>query len=92
MSRDKIIFEPNIPLILAFESPGVLKPSTRGPGQYQYFLTRSRIMWVDPEVHEQIKALDPNPGENFEVCQEVKRVGRQNVVSWRVGWPATTPG
>ena len=66
--RSKIAFQPNIPSTVAFEFPGTLS-TNGGSGQYQYFCTRNRIMWVEPVVHSEIVRLGIQPGEEFEISK-----------------------
>jgi hypothetical protein len=90
--RDPIRFQANIPEIVAFESPGTLSTTGRPAGQYQYFCTSNRIMWVEPVVHAEIIRLGVNPGEEFEICKTVRKEGRSVNQGWHVGWPGANNG
>lgn len=67
--REVIRFQPGVPqvVMLSFDE-GVQVDGRYGP-QWQYFLEGSRIMWVDPEVHERIQATGARAGYELAITK-----------------------
>jgi hypothetical protein len=76
-ARTKVQFETNVPALITLERFPPQQPIDGKWGeQYMYSLAGQRVAFVEPEVHEQLIALDAQPGQNFTVTKV--REGRSN--------------
>jgi hypothetical protein len=83
--REKVTFDPNVPIAVTLEfDHGKEVPSARGGSQFQYFLDRDRIMYVEPEVAERITASGARAGDTLEICKRSRRIGQQTRTEWEV--------
>ena len=70
--RTKVTFPPNIPTQVILDGPGELQRSASGADEYRYFLGDDQIMWVPPEVHQQIESAQASEGDMLTI-ERVKR-------------------
>ena len=81
MNRDKVTFAANIPTQVILDGPGELQPSKNFTDEYRYFLQNGRIMWVPPEVHEQI--IDSGATDGDQLTIERSKRGK-DAATWIV--------
>jgi hypothetical protein len=82
-NREKVEFPANIPTIVELDGPGTLQASKNGDDEYRYFLEHERIMWVPPQVHEQIVAAGAfHPGATFQICKHQAKA--RAPITWEV--------
>jgi len=87
--RTKVTFSPNIPTQVVLDSPGELQQSKNGADEYRYFLQGDQIMWVPPEVHQQIEHAGATQGDTFTIAKV--KVGKA-AATWTVEQHADEPG
>ena len=87
--RTKVTFAPNIPTQVILDGPGELQPSKSGTDEYRYFLANDRIMWVPPEVHQQIERAQAQEGDMLTITR-VKGAGK-TASTWQVEHHAEEP-
>ena len=82
--REKVSFEPNVPVPVTLEfDDGVPVPGRFGD-QYQYFLGDEKIMWVDPPLRDKIRATGAAAGDEVYITRQETRQGRRKSVDWVV--------
>ena len=83
-SRKMVRFTPNLPVEIALQRTDGVRIEGRYGDRVKYTLTDDRTMYVDPSVAEQIKELDVQPGEVFQVCKCQDKIGNRRTVFWLV--------
>jgi len=83
-SRKMVRFTPNMPIEIALQCTDGIRIEGRYGDRVKYTLTDDRTMYVDPSVAEQIKELDVQPGEVFQICKCQDKVGNRKTVFWLV--------
>jgi len=83
-SRKMVRFTPNLPVEIALQCTDGVRIEGRYGDRVKYTLTDDRTMYVDPSVAEQIRELDVEPGEVFQICKCQDRVGNRRTVFWLV--------
>jgi len=81
MPRQKIEFAANIPTQVELDGDGTLQASKSGDDEYRYFLASERIMWVPPEVHQQILHSGAAKGDTITI--ERSKPGKA-AATWKV--------
>lgn len=82
-NRERVKFETNIAQYLRLDSEGKLVTGTYGD-QYQYFLDRNKIMWVDPDVHAAIDATGAGRGDEISIIKREVKNGNRRTMQWSV--------
>ena len=83
-SRKMVRFTPNMPVEVALQCTDGVRIEGRYGDRVKYTLTDDRTMYVDPSVAEQIKELDLQPGEVFQICKCQDKIGNRRTVFWLV--------
>jgi len=83
-SRKMVRFTPNLPVEIALQYTDGVRIEGRYGDRVKYTLTDDRTMYVDPSVAEQIKELDVQPGEVFQICKRQDKIGNRRTVFWLV--------
>jgi hypothetical protein len=78
--RQKIEFEPNIPVSMTLEFDGGKPVAARNGTQYLYWVDGQRSMFMDEEPHQMIQATGAKAGDTLEICKTLQ--GRK--VGWEV--------
>ncbi len=78
--RDKIAFEPNIPVQVTLQFKEGKIVEGRFGDQVMYSLQGNKIMFLDLAVSQQVNMLEPEVGESFLIC---KRPGQKGVARAR---------
>ena len=78
--RQKIEFEPNIPVSMTLEFYGGKQVPARNGVQYLYWVDGNRSMFADPEPHEMIQASGAKQGDTIEVTKTL----RGKKIGWEV--------
>ena len=78
--RQKIEWQPNIPVTVVLEFDGGKEVAGRQGPQYLYWCDGQRSMFLDPEPHELIQATGAKAGDTLEICKTLQ--GRK--VGWEV--------
>jgi hypothetical protein len=83
--RDKVYFEPNLPLtvVLEFDPPQQAREGRSGP-QFMYFLAGNQIMFVEPELHAAIVQAKGCAGLEIAICKRQFSVAGKKHVKWEV--------
>lgn len=83
--REKVSFQTNIPVLVQLEfDPPTQAREGRFGDQFMYFLAENRIMWVDPEVHQEIVRTGAAAGSELAICKrELRNAGRKHI-QWEV--------
>jgi hypothetical protein len=79
-SREKVTFDPNVPVTVTLEFDGGKQVQGRYGPQFLYWLDGQRSMFVDANVHEQIKASGAAAGDTLEITR--RKTGRTE--EWEV--------
>lgn len=84
--REKVTFEINVPQVLALDPqfPKGKPVEGRYGDQVMFYLTQNRVAYLEPEVAEQIQALNIQPGEEFVVVKRQVRDGNRRWLEWKV--------
>ena len=83
-SRKMVRFTANLPVEIALQFTDGVRIEGRYGDRVKYTLTDDRTMYVDPSVAEQIKELEVQPGEVFQVCKCQDKIGNRRTVFWLV--------
>ena len=83
-SRKMVRFTPNLPVEIALQCTDGIRIEGRYGDRVKYTLTDDRTMYVDPSVADQIKELEVQPGEVFQVCKCQDKIGNRRTVFWLV--------
>ena len=75
MSREIIRFQPNVPVIVALESPGVQVRSF-GRLEVRYFLTENRMMYLDLDVAKHLDLLHLAVGDKVSITRR-EEIGKK---------------
>jgi hypothetical protein len=83
--RDKVTFQANIPVavILAFDPPTEARPGRFGE-QFMYFLEEDRIMFAEPELHEEIVRAGAAARDHVTICKRELRNAAGRRIQWEV--------
>jgi hypothetical protein len=87
-SREKVTFDPNVPVTVTLEFDGGKQVQGRYGPQFLYWLDGQRSMFVDANVHEQIRATGAVAGDTLEITRRKK--GRAD--EWEVVHILDEPG
>lgn len=79
-TRQKIEWEPNIPVSVTLEFDGGKPVPARNGTQYLYWVDQNRSMFLDPDPHQQIQATGAKAGDTLEVTKTLR--GKQ--IGWEV--------
>src|ERR1039458_2518098 len=91
MSRQKVEFAANVPTQVELDGIGTLQQSQSGNDQYRYFLKGDGIMWVEPAVHEQIRAADANTGDTITITKHQAKARAPLAWEVRIGQAQPAP-
>jgi len=83
-SRKMVRFTPNLPVEIALQCTDGVRIEGRYGDRVKYTLTDDRTMYVDPSVAEQIRELEVEPGEVFQICKCQDKIGNRRTVFWLV--------
>jgi hypothetical protein len=83
--REKVTFSTNTPVLVQLEfDPPTQARAGRFGDQYMYVLAENRIMWVEPEVHQEIVRTGAQAGSELAICKrELRNAGRKHI-QWEV--------
>src|SRR6266550_1663831 len=85
ISSGKMVrFAASMPVEIALQCTDGVRIEGRYGDRVKYTLTDDRTMYVDPSVAEQIKELDVQPEEVFQICKCQDKVGNRRTVFWLV--------
>jgi hypothetical protein len=84
ISSRKMVRFTHLPVEIALQRTDGVRIEGRYGDRVKYTLTDDRTMYVDPSVAEQIKELDVQPGEVFQVCKCQDKIGNRRTVFWLV--------
>lgn len=89
--REKLTFEPNVPVVATLEYDDGKVVEGRFGDQYQYFLAGERILYADPDLRERIKRSGAKTGDTIAICKRATRSGNKRRVNWEVVLQAEEP-
>ena len=88
--RDRVAFDANTTQTVTIESTGTAQASRDGTPEFRYRLAENKIMWVPPEVHEQIVRALQTEAEAGTFSITKRKRGNQ-AATWEVVQHADEP-
>jgi hypothetical protein len=82
--KERIVFEPNVPVTAMLAYADGLKVQGRFGDQVMYSLTDGRVMYVPPIVRDKLVELGIRQNEPFAICRAERREGNRRFVDWVV--------
>jgi hypothetical protein len=82
--RETLRFQTNVPESTALAFNDGIAVEGRYGDQVMYTLEDERVMYVPPIVQEQIKRLNIQRGDPFQVVKREKKVGNRRSIEWAV--------
>lgn len=83
--RQKVVFQPNIPITLMLDHSDGQPTTGRTGEQYMYTFDHSaKIAWLDPEVRDLIVRTGARDGDRIAITKAERRDGAKKHVQWFV--------
>jgi hypothetical protein len=89
--KERVVFEPNVPVTATLAYADGLKVQGRFGDRVMYSLTDGRVMYVPPLVRDKLVELGIRQNEPFNICRAERREGNRRFVDWVVQPECSSP-